>query len=203
MKTVEYKNPFDGKQLIDVEKNFLKRSDIQEALENNDLHYFYDLLITEVCEDKMDTSSVSYITHMLYDCGINIFDYISFVPSYAFCHQSLNYINIPKNVKNIHSCAFECTELKEITIPGNVQLIGDSCFYNSSIEMVEIKEGVETIGDYAFGLCADLKEIYLPSSISDFGVHVFYDTNNPKIYVVGGSYAEDVCVQFGWEYETI
>lgn len=87
--------------------------------------------------------------------------------------------------------------LKYVKIPGNVKEIQQSAFYgDKTIEEIVIEEGVETLVQYCFyGL--PLKKITLPSSIRSIETGAL--PKSAEVICPANSYAEDSAIQNGNE----
>lgn len=170
----------------------LKRNDIQKYLRQNNLDAIYSILNKEH-EDYDDKRIIGYFTMFLYSLGINIFDYLDYVPDYCFSFSCLSDIEIPDNVREIGEGSFSGTELIHITIPGRIKTIPYFCVSDMySLESITLEDGVEIIGDMAFSYLQEI-EINFPSSIKSISDDAFYLTDRVQADCSESRYAFDYC----------
>jgi hypothetical protein len=82
--------------------------------------------------------------------------------------KSLEYINLPKNIRIIEDEAFSnCSGLKEVVIPDEVVFIGNNAFYFCE-NLLEIKmpSSLYCIGYEAFNYCKSLTNVEFTSNIN-------------------------------------
>lgn len=105
--------------------------------------------------------SWSYLTQILYDCGIDPLQSFSYVPTYfaAQCILPSNF-KLPENISSIESHAFLRTNLTKIDIPARCETIGNIAFGGcTDLSIVNIGSGLREIKRYAFYGCTKLQII--------------------------------------------
>ena len=172
---LKYKN---DASMMDASIKLLKEVDIQKALSKNDLNEFYKIAIefielgTIYCPDNIGDA-----TQMLFNFGIDIFDYIDYIPPYCFFYTSLEYIEIPKHIKHIDEDAFSYCDITKITIPSNVETVGSFAFHDcDDLKLIKFEKGVKKIGDFAFN--------------GTGGTIVIPESTNTSLHVFGGCTAK-------------
>ena len=143
-------------------KDFLKVN--KSLLMNNDLKKLY--------ENSLANRRGVLTDFLLYN-NIDIFDYLSEIPTYCFYCSLIENLEIPSTVVAIQDRAFKASAIKHIIIPGSVEVIGERAFFNSELQQVEIRPGVKMIDDYAFALCKNLNYISIPNSVTYLGKDIF------------------------------
>ena len=119
---------------------------------------------------------ISTMTELLYASGTNIFNYLDYVPAYAFWESSLEVIEIPRHITKIETNAFAyCEHLHYITFEKGSRL--------------------DSVGTYAFKSCHHLieQEIRLPDSLTKIEGNAFDHTGvralnipfNAKVVSIG------------------
>ena len=89
----------------------------------------------------------------------------------AFECCSLNYIRMPRKLKELGSYAFYNSALKKITVYGKVEL--DLTFqYCKKLKTVVLKEGVKKLGEYVFFECPKLRSVTVPKGIKNLGWYI-------------------------------
>ena len=90
----------------------------------------------------------------------------------AFECCSLNYIRMPRKLKELGSYAFYNSALKKITVYGKVEL--NQTFSDcKKLKTVVLKEGVKELGEYVFIHCPKLRSVTVPKSVK--GLVCIYD----------------------------
>ncbi len=111
-------------------------------------------------------------------------------------------------VKAVGIGAFsECAGLKSVVIPESVTAIGHSAFSKcADLESIVIPSGVTKIAPFTFSGCVRLKNVEIPASVTEISDYAFsglysYDSDESRIRVYAGSYAEQFCTENGIPYE--
>ena len=101
---------------------------------------------------------------------------------FQYCYNLKN-IELPKNLKTIHSNTFfECLDLENIVLPQNLVRIEKKAFYKCrKLRKIEFPETLEYIGDRAFSDCTCLKEITIPDSVNEISSEAFDFCNLEKV----------------------
>ena len=198
---VKYKNRIDVDTIEDYEIEFFHREDVQKALSRNDVNEFIDILSDYSAEFGLEV--YSNIIKIMFEMGINIFDYINCIPSWCFYNTDICQIKIGDNITSIRDWTFlETKELEKVIIPGNIKVIGFQSFEQSGVVDVVLEEGVEEIYGFAFQ-DSDIMEITLPKSLWFIDKTIFNGTLINTINVYEGSYAEKRCKELDWKYNII
>lgn len=135
---------------------------VTQFLENHkDLlnRYDFDELYNEAHKTTGDEYvSISGMTSIFLEAGINPLQYMSYTPPFYFeSNKIVTSIEIPNNITAIGNNAFDgCTELTSLVIPNSVT----------------------KIADYAFASCKNLKTIILPENIESLQYAVLYDCSS-------------------------
>ena len=79
----------------------------------------------------------------------------------AFVCCSLNYIRMPRRLKELGGSAFHESALKKITVYGKVELNG-TFKYCKKLKTVVLKKGVKKLGEYVFIDCPKLRSVTVP-----------------------------------------
>ncbi len=143
------------------------------------------------------------------DTNVIIPDTVKQIYFNAFFTKSIESIEIPDSVINIHHGAFGyCRLLKQLTIPDSVQKIGSHAFMNCyslksitlskkltqipsfafygclSLKQITIPKGVTQIDSCAFGRCSNLEQVDIPHSVVEIGLNAFEKCFSlQKIYI--------------------
>ncbi len=89
----------------------------------------------------------------------------------AFECCSLNYIRMPRKLKELGSYAFYNSALKKITIYGKVEL--DETFSDcKKLKSVVLKKGVKKLGEYVFTSCPKLRSVTVPKGIKNLWMYI-------------------------------
>ena len=111
---------------LNMQLEFLKRTDIQQLIAQNKFDSVYEKL-----SKKLDMGYISQFTKLLYASDIDPVNYMNKIPSYFLYNSDINEFTIPNSIKSIGDSAFrDCVSLKKITIPDSVTNIEDGAFYN-------------------------------------------------------------------------
>ena len=98
-------------------------------------------------------------------------DTVKVIEQNAFECCSLNYIRMPRKLKELGSYAFYNSALKKITVYGKVEL--DLTFqYCKKLKTVVLKEGVKKLGEYVFFECPKLRSVTVPKGIKNLGWYI-------------------------------
>ena len=89
-------------------------------------------------------TDVSRLTHLLYDSGIDVLQYVREIPWCCFYHWDMTYMEIPSNVTTIGEFAFSrCENLRTIKLPGSIKTIKQGAFMDCLSLRTIIYEGTE------------------------------------------------------------
>lgn len=112
-------------------------------------------------------------------------------------------VTLGEGVVGIGVSAFEgCESLETVSLPSTLKVIDSAAFAECyALTGMKLPEGIETLETYAFRECSSLETINLPASLSDIGACVFEDCDMVTITLKKGSFAEDVCESYGYNYE--
>ena len=98
-------------------------------------------------------------------------DTVKVIGQSAFVRCSLNYIRMPRKLKELGGSAFHESALKKITVYGKVEL--DETFqYCKKLKTVVLKEGVKKLGEYVFFECPKLRSVTVPKGIKNLGWYI-------------------------------
>lgn len=119
------------------------------------LDYLKDGKIKEVYDAMNESFYESLMTEILYASGTNIFNYLDYVPAFAFWESSLEEVEIPRHITKIETNAFAyCGNLYKVTFEKGSRL--------------------DSVGTYAFKSCHNLTgEIRLPDSLTKIEGNAF------------------------------
>lgn len=106
------------------EKKFI--NDNKNLIENDNWWSFISALKSSDYEEQLDMARI--LQFIYFDCGINIFEYIDFIPPRMFQECDFRTFDIPSTVKEIQMGAFNASDLESITIPESVVTIGSWTF---------------------------------------------------------------------------
>lgn len=137
-------------------QNFLEK--YIDKIDNNDWDWIYSDGLAEL-EDKTGNPYVrGYFSKTLEESGINILDYLDYVPNSYMIGASITYYAIPNNIKSIKAYAFiDCSYLKSIILPKSI---------------VYIEEDI-------FNGCSALEDIIYEGTILDWNIIKFTDNRRP------------------------
>jgi hypothetical protein len=138
-------------------KEFLKRNDIQELLqeENIDKVYYQYLL------ENSDIHAATELTDFFGEVEIDVLKYVTTTFPYMFAETAVEHVEIPDNVRDIDDCMFlRCSFLKSVVIPDSVKYIGRKAFaYCTALENITIPEDIKEIQTDTFRGCKSLKSV--------------------------------------------
>ena len=134
-----------------VKKNIKK---CKSELENNDLTGFYKKIL-----NLLEGDDIGSVTEFLFECNIDVWQYVDIVMPYMFCMSNLETIDIPEGITKISQYAFAYSNVKTVNIAPTVKKIGNHAFVN----------------------CTNIKQLYLPESVVSIDANAFYDCENIKI----------------------
>ena len=89
----------------------------------------------------------------------------------AFVCCSLNYIRMPRRLKELGGSAFHESALKKITVYGKVELNG-TFKYCKKLKTVVLKKGVKKLGEYVFIDCPKLRSVTVPKGIKNLWLYI-------------------------------
>ena len=128
--------------------------------------------------------------------------------SFSMCY-SLEHIDLPASVEEIHGYSFMNTALETFEAPANLRYIGCKTFYKCKrLSTVTLNEGLLSIGDSAFRE-SGLASVEIPSTVMSLGQGIFDGTgilcgaggltvspDNRRIRLKGGALYE--IAEDGW-----
>ena len=98
-------------------------------------------------------------------------DTVKVIEQNAFVCCSLNYIRMPRKLKELGVTAFRNSALKKITVYGKVEL--DETFkYCKKLKTVVLKKGVKELGELVFHECPKLRSVTVPKGIKNPGWNI-------------------------------
>ena len=98
-------------------------------------------------------------------------DTVKVIEQNAFVCCSLNYIRMPRKLKELGVTAFRNSALKKITVYGKVEL--DETFkYCKKLKTVVLKKGVKELGELVFHECPKLRSVTVPKGIKNLGWNI-------------------------------
>ncbi len=98
-------------------------------------------------------------------------DTVKVIKQNAFECCSLNYIRMPRKLKELGVTAFRNSALKKITVYGKVEL--DETFkYCKKLKTVVLKKGVKELGELVFHECPKLRSVTVPKGIKNLGWNI-------------------------------
>ena len=98
-------------------------------------------------------------------------DTVKVIGQSAFVRCSLNYIRMPRKLKELGGSAFQESALKKITVYGKVEL--DLTFqYCKKLKTVVLKKGVKKLGEYVFIDCPKLRSVTVPKGIKNLWLYI-------------------------------
>lgn len=135
----------DQIQLTDQEKEIIRSN--SKYLKNNDLKNFY----------RSVGLGCGRITQFLMERGIQVFDYLTEIPSNMFKGAEFETISVPEHIEKIGPNAFSnCDNLKAIDIGDSVKVIGDKAFANCpKLTRVFLPDALRILGSDVFEGCSD------------------------------------------------
>lgn len=144
----------------EVEK-ILKKPEIQEAINNNNFAYIYDL----ISKGNLSIESAKELTNIFILTHLDPIKYMDKIPTCFFYGATLSTYTIPNNIKKVEKYAFiACEDLKSLYIPRSVERIESSSFF----------------------LCSNLKDIYFDGPAQLFNMittspNLIFGQNRMKI----------------------
>ena len=165
-------------------QNLLKDSEIQELLNQ---YKFEDIYTKILLESNFNASTISELTELCLESGINPLNYMDYVPEFFLsASERVTDFDIPDNVKEIKTRAFnKCYNLKSINIGKNVTTIDNDSFNKcKNLKSINIPDSVTKIKSCAFMDCENLESITLPNTILDIGFSVFEGCYNLKSIII-------------------
>lgn len=159
---VKYKEPMIQAEKEDILDYIKSEPDVIDCLKKGNLRDLYDVM-----KRPYETS---IMTQLLYESGIDIFNYLDYVPSYAFWESSIEEIEIPKHIIKIEGNSFSyCDDLKKVTFEDGSKL--------------------NSIGAFAFKSCHSLggQEFKLPDSLKELEGCAFDKTEIKALNIPKGT----------------
>lgn len=140
-------------------KKFLERTDIQEALQNYDFKYIYEIIPEQ---HLLSAPQLAEFTELMLSLNYNPLNYMDYVPSHFLYWSKITTITIPEGINQIKKSAFfKCDQLETIVLPEGVEDIDNSAFeYCINLVSITIPSTLGIIGYDAFHGCGNLKTIY-------------------------------------------
>ena len=103
-------------------KDFLKQTDVQEALQQEDLRSVFDMF-----RKINGKNSLTLLTEFFYEHNIDPLEYMYTIPNYMFSDLDITSLSIPPTITGIDSFAIlRCEELEILRIPSSVVFIGNN-----------------------------------------------------------------------------
>lgn len=194
-------------------KDFLKRSDIREYLNDKNFQKIY-----EQC-DSLDITELTEILLYITQSPEAILQNMDYVPPTMFVdNKKLTTITIPNTVDYIGKSAFKyCTNLSNVTFEGNTMYQGfgpsafrdcaslteftlmpdyrldelpSNCFKNcTSLKTVDLSNNtwIRQLGRGCFEGCTNLRTVLLPETLTELDTRCFCDcTSLRQIYLPKG-----------------
>ena len=141
----------DIRQLVKKYEQYLKNDD-------------YDGLFA-ACKDPSERKDL--IEFLYNNCGINVLEHMTSIPSEMF--RDVN--------------------VSTIRIPDNITAISDKAFINSSVSKVILPKTIKKLSNKLFMNCPNLHKIFIPDSVVEFGSNVFSGT--PDDLLIGANFRTD------------
>ena len=142
-------------ELTDNEKRLLQQG--KSYREKNNVDKFDRLLSTSAQQEE-----IGHISEFFLENNINIFDYFTVLPNYAFYNSGVEEIVLPDNIVRIGKEAFKgCKKLRSIDL-GN---------------------SIKSIDSQAFAECTNLNSVYLPDSLTILGSNIFKDCSENLVLI--------------------
>ena len=117
---------------------------------------------------KIADSAFSFCTNIK---KVILPDTVKVIEQNAFVCCSLNYIRMPRKLKELGVTAFRNSALKKITVYGKVEL--DETFkYCKKLKTVVLKKGVKELGELVFHECPKLRSVTVPKGIKNLGWNI-------------------------------
>lgn len=155
--------------------NLLKdHPSLVDYLKENNLNEFY----TYLSHALLHPSNTGLLTQLLIESGIDIFNYLDYVPVFCFFNTSIKEFEVPINIKHIKYKAFAESMLERIIFPENCELldIGNEAFKGSELTgIIELPKSVRYVESSAFNI-TDISGLFLPDGCG------FADPNGAQYY---------------------
>ena len=117
---------------------------------------------------KIADSAFSFCTNIK---KVILPDTVKVIEQNAFVCCSLNYIRMPRRLKELGGSAFHESALKKITVYGKVELNG-TFKYCKKLKTVVLKKGVKKLGEYVFIDCPKLRSVTVPKGIKNLWLYI-------------------------------
>ena len=113
-----------------------------DKIDNNDWDWIYNKGLNQLRLKTGNPYIRGYFSKTLEESGINILDYLDYVPNSYMIGASITYYAIPNNIKSIKAYAFiACSYLKSIILPKSIVYIEEDIFNGCSALEDIIYEG--------------------------------------------------------------
>lgn len=154
-------------------KEIFKEPEIRSAINNKDFEKVYKTIYATIKASEYRT--ISYLTRIFYNVGIDPLLYMEKVPEYFLAFQEgISQINIPKNIKSIGFRAFNSTGIVNLIIPEGVEFIAARAFvYCTKLVNVKLPSTLETVHSNIFENCHNLRNIEYAGTKNDFQLLFF------------------------------
>lgn len=106
-------------------KEFLKKPEIKQALNEDNFKYIYEAINKTRC-------SLTEFTELMLEMGDNPLDYLTEIPDYFLCRSTLSHFDIPNHIKVIGSKSFIGCVLTKIDLPTALTRIDAGAFCGCS-----------------------------------------------------------------------
>ena len=148
-------------------KEFLRREDIQQLLQEENLDEIYRLSAYE------SHYSASDLTTFFIDNKINFINYITRIYPFMFEFVDINVFEIPSNIIEICEYGFSnCEKLERLKINNSVTKIGFDAFLDCiNLNTIHLPKKCE-IKSSAFYNCPALKDVYYDGDIVDVTINI-------------------------------
>lgn len=134
-------------------KNFLL--DHKSDLENN----LFDNIYDDARDEDIDPD---ILNHIFRSAGIDVIQYMSYVPSYYAAGQNLGVFKIPDTIKTIRTHALSDVKARSFYIPNEIRVQIDA-FYRAHIDKIVISPFTDLQSDAFYG--ADINRIIIDTDM--------------------------------------
>lgn len=149
--------------------NFLKdHQPLVDYLKENNLNALYTYLSHEILTPSnillWGPSNIGLLTQLLIESGIDIFNYLDYIPAFCFYNTSIIEFEVPINAKHIKYKAFCKSALEKIIFPENCELldIQEEAFKGSELTgIIELPKSMSYVESSAFNN-TDISGLILP-----------------------------------------
>lgn len=134
-------------------KNFLL--DHKSDLENN----LFDNIYGDTSDEGIDPD---ILNHIFRSAGIDVIDYMSYIPKYYAASQNLGVFKIPDNIKTIRTHALSDVKARSFYIPNEIRVQIDA-FYGAHIDKIVISPFIDLERSAFYG--ADINRIIIDTDM--------------------------------------